>query len=205
MNFNDSGRFSQWWWLDLIKRFGSEGAAKFVIAENGITSYQNVKEAIDHLVLSGYAKMEGKGGRAGYQYRLTILGHRYLEEHKDDDPTGAGPELPAEEVVAPRRQDSPMTLVSQAVIGTNLTARIHKAPAEPELVAQPAAGGGSDPIEEPKQITTLPKNSVTMPLSAINITTVAQVRHALADILIERFAKKVTAEELLARLERTDP
>src|SRR5215203_1939553 len=73
-------------WLKFIKEHGHETGGVANFAKILGTYPIKIKNAIDPLVLGGFVSMTGKPGpgNGGFKYALTSVGHRYLNENRDE-------------------------------------------------------------------------------------------------------------------------
>jgi hypothetical protein len=170
-----SAEINKAWWIAHVKQYGDGGGIQY-LAEKAGTYYAKAKPAIDLLVNLKLIDMQKAG--TSVKYTVTTLGHRYLNENRD--------ELEDAEVVAPP-QDEPEPMQPVAVTHhQSSTAPVEKSrvpisyafPSTQTNLPAPAAGGVL--VQAPADQQTL--------------------KDALYDIMYERFADQVTAKELLDRL-----
>jgi DNA-binding PadR family transcriptional regulator len=93
-NFKESGRFSRAWWIKFVKDHGEEGNATtlrlYISTKSGDSqaAREQVENAITALVGGGYAQVKeirtSEVGRVRKRWTVTSLGHRYLNEHREE-------------------------------------------------------------------------------------------------------------------------
>jgi len=83
--FKPTGRFSKAWFIKTIKENQDRRGFSWIRKEyRGAPQFSDLKEMITTLVNERYIDRYGKPDAKGSTYfRITTLGHRYLEGHKD--------------------------------------------------------------------------------------------------------------------------
>jgi hypothetical protein len=178
-----TGQVNKAWWIAHVKEYGSGGGISY-LAEKAGTYYAKAKPAIDLLVNLKLIDMQKTGTTV--KYVVTSLGHRYLNENRD--------ELEAADVVAePEAKSESMTPVAVAQIPHS------EVQPQPQPTGSSLGGGfpaRSKPAEEP------PVQRPDMP-DAVLVEAPSDhqaLKDALYLILYEKFADQVTAKELMDRL-----
>lgn len=84
--FKPAGRFSKVWYLKVFKDNPERRGFSWIRMEhNGAPQFQALKQLVGILIDQRYLDIHGKpDGKGSTYHRLTSLGHRYLEEHKDE-------------------------------------------------------------------------------------------------------------------------
>jgi hypothetical protein len=219
MNYAPQGKQSKAWWIKAIKDVGMEGAVRTTLIEEYDVNGQQVKEALDHLVLGGYIVVEGKGGRDGYRYKLTSLGNRYLNENQDELLPHRFEVFEPPEKPAPKNTPVPKAPVytgtpeSKSTMGLNLTREKVSADATARAVADPPALSVKieDTMAEPNENPTTDmrayldevhqlrkKYGISDSSEAPVIKNI--IERTTFEILFERYGDQITIKDILERL-----
>jgi len=191
-SFKDQGRLSKAWWIQVFKKHGDKGGPAVIRAYSGLTKEMDaaqIQAVADELTGMGYlARREGpvnnRNGKRSVRYEVSSFGHRYLEEHKDEltEKPSAG-----KRHAVPSIPDRPL-----ASIPRTSESLAREDPAELEVTAPPT------PVIR-RTAPPATTQGVIVPPKPKDFR--SEFRRVTIDILLERYADKVTAKEVMDRLE----
>lgn len=225
----DPLRRSLAWWLSIIKSVSRKAKCGVnTIARAAHVNWAEANPAIKDLLASGYLEVEGNIHKS---YKLSSLGHRYLNEHPvpDEETNEAAPSASGPSYRVPSAPgDIPLHRIEEAPTETkpvysdiieNPTPRDWETPgakirlgtgyhyvSEPEAAYNRAAHQKALKPQSPPSAVEPGKPGLPAPSQGIIVppkpkSLKAEFRRVLVDILLEQYAGQVTAAEVMQRLE----
>lgn len=195
MTFTDKGKYSKHWWLMLVKQ--NPGKVKYQIQEQAKVSFQELKEALDALVMQRLISMHEQGTSAKvYTYELTTLGVRYINEHPEEDDNDRETVPPIKSATV---KEEPPTY-HPVPTAPKFSGPPEKKTAYPKAIATESSTP-SLPETSPAPTPITPNTKKASTMAGVLVTPLkTAAKKVLADILYEKFGDEITAKELIERL-----